>query len=299
MFSQCCSRSTSRSADVCPVGAVTIREVVVEPVRRRLRLRRRRRWRPPTMTRPAPQRSVRNTIATERPRRKPDPLRAPRTIGSSSSATSPATRRGRRREPPASRSTHASRSSSGSADELDPARHLDPRRASDGRSRRRCYSAGRSCSGRRDWDWSFASDGALALDRRRWTTRDSSATACPRCRPRCHHRRVAHDAGAGTSEREAAPAPSRRPVRDRPRGARDAAPVRLRRLGGSCPPPAPASASRLLPAGPPQPRVVARLGSLHLQLPVSQSRVTAIGYQGGSAGALALDPLGTQANQGS
>lgn len=60
----------------------------------------------------------------------------------------------------------------------------------------------------------------------------------------------------------------------------------------------PAIAARLLPAGPPQPEIVARLGNLHLQLPISQSRVTAIGYQGGSAGALALSPLGTQANQG-
>jgi hypothetical protein len=60
----------------------------------------------------------------------------------------------------------------------------------------------------------------------------------------------------------------------------------------------PASASRLLPAGPPQPLIVARLGALHLQLPVSQSRVTAIGYQGGSVGAIALSPLGTQVNQG-
>lgn len=62
-------------------------------------------------------------------------------------------------------------------------------------------------------------------------------------------------------------------------------------------PPA-ASAPRLLPSGPPQPEIVARLGSLHIQLPVSQSRVTAIGYQGGSDGALQLSPLGTQANQG-
>ena len=62
--------------------------------------------------------------------------------------------------------------------------------------------------------------------------------------------------------------------------------------------PVPASAARLLPAGPPSPEIVARLGALHLQLPVSQSRVTAIGYQGGSPGALALSPLGTQANQG-
>jgi murein DD-endopeptidase MepM/ murein hydrolase activator NlpD len=62
--------------------------------------------------------------------------------------------------------------------------------------------------------------------------------------------------------------------------------------------PAPASATRLLPAGPPQPEVIARLGALHVQLPVSQSRVTAIGFQGGSEGALAVSPLGTQANQG-
>jgi hypothetical protein len=60
----------------------------------------------------------------------------------------------------------------------------------------------------------------------------------------------------------------------------------------------PASASRLLPAGPPLPEIVARIGTLHLQLPVSQSRVTAIGFQGGTAGALALSPLGTQANEG-
>ncbi len=75
----------------------------------------------------------------------------------------------------------------------------------------------------------------------------------------------------------------------------------LSAFGGSGKPaqaPAPASASRLLPAGPPQPEVVSRLGSLHLQLPISQGSVTAIGYQGGSDGALALDPLGTQANQG-
>ena len=61
---------------------------------------------------------------------------------------------------------------------------------------------------------------------------------------------------------------------------------------------APASASRLVPAGPPHPEVIAKLDSLHLQLPVSQSRVTAIGFQGGSANALGVDPLGTQANQG-
>jgi hypothetical protein len=62
--------------------------------------------------------------------------------------------------------------------------------------------------------------------------------------------------------------------------------------------PVPPSAARLLPAGPPSPEIVARIGTLHLQLPVSQTRVTAIGYQGGTLGALALSPLGTQANEG-
>jgi hypothetical protein len=77
--------------------------------------------------------------------------------------------------------------------------------------------------------------------------------------------------------------------------------VLLSAFGGSgSPPQAPTvSASRLLlPAGPPTPEIVANLGTLHLQLPISQSRVTAIGFQGGSEGALALNPLGRQVNEG-
>jgi hypothetical protein len=75
----------------------------------------------------------------------------------------------------------------------------------------------------------------------------------------------------------------------------------LSAFGGSAAPmqaPVPASASRLLPAGPPQMEVIARIGQLNIQLPVSQARLSAIGYQGGSDGALQLHPLGTQANQG-
>jgi hypothetical protein len=77
--------------------------------------------------------------------------------------------------------------------------------------------------------------------------------------------------------------------------------VLLSAFGGSSTttPTPPVTPSRaLLPAGPPAPEIVARLGALQLQLPISQSRVTAIGYQGGSEGALALGPLGTQANEG-
>jgi len=63
-------------------------------------------------------------------------------------------------------------------------------------------------------------------------------------------------------------------------------------------PAANAAARLLIPAGPPSPEIVARIGSLHLQLPVSQERVTAVGYQAGSDGSIALSPVGRQANQG-
>ena len=60
----------------------------------------------------------------------------------------------------------------------------------------------------------------------------------------------------------------------------------------------PASASRLLPAGPPRPLIVAMRGTLRIQLPVNERNVTAIGYHGAGEDALALDPLGRQANEG-
>lgn len=74
----------------------------------------------------------------------------------------------------------------------------------------------------------------------------------------------------------------------------------LTAFGGTNPPlqPAPALATRLAPAGTPKPEVVAIYGNLRLQLPIAQSRVTAVGYHGGTVGALALAPVGTQANRG-
>lgn len=60
----------------------------------------------------------------------------------------------------------------------------------------------------------------------------------------------------------------------------------------------PAPANRLLPAGPPTPQVVALEGSLRIQLPVAQPRLTALGYHASGDGALALQPLGSQANPG-
>jgi hypothetical protein len=63
-------------------------------------------------------------------------------------------------------------------------------------------------------------------------------------------------------------------------------------------PTAPASASRLLPAGPPGLQPVAKVGALTIELPVNVKRLTAIGYHAAADGAVELTPLGTQANQG-
>jgi hypothetical protein len=50
--------------------------------------------------------------------------------------------------------------------------------------------------------------------------------------------------------------------------------------------------------GTPQPEPVATVGNLHIQLPVSQEAVTAIGFHASPTGALALKPLGQQINEG-
>ena len=54
----------------------------------------------------------------------------------------------------------------------------------------------------------------------------------------------------------------------------------------------------LLETGRPLPQVIAFQGDLPLQLPVSQQSVTALGYHGANAFALALEPVGRQVNQG-
>jgi len=61
---------------------------------------------------------------------------------------------------------------------------------------------------------------------------------------------------------------------------------------------APAPAQRLLPTGPPRPQIVALRDTLRLQMPISQTRITAIGYHGVDNGALPLEPVGRQANAG-
>jgi hypothetical protein len=59
-----------------------------------------------------------------------------------------------------------------------------------------------------------------------------------------------------------------------------------------------APSTRLLPAPPPRPQVIAVRGPLRLNLPIARSRMTAIGYHATASGALALEPVGSQANQG-
>jgi hypothetical protein len=117
------------------------------------------------------------------------------------------------------------------------------------------------------------------------------------------------------------PAPSRRAPAARPHFRPKPAPHRTRRLivltvvvgtllgtllitafGQGAMPEAsqalPGPASRLLPVGPPTPLTVALHGSLRIQLPIAQSRVTAIGYHSSGDGALPLRPLGRQGNAG-
>jgi hypothetical protein len=60
----------------------------------------------------------------------------------------------------------------------------------------------------------------------------------------------------------------------------------------------PGPSSRLLPAGPPTPLTVALHSGLRIQLPIAQTRVTAIGYHSSGDGALPLSPLGRQGNEG-
>ena len=49
---------------------------------------------------------------------------------------------------------------------------------------------------------------------------------------------------------------------------------------------------------PPEPQVLATVGNLRLQSPVAQGGVTAVGFHGSEEGALVLNPVGPQANEG-
>jgi hypothetical protein len=51
-------------------------------------------------------------------------------------------------------------------------------------------------------------------------------------------------------------------------------------------------------AAPPEPQMLATIGNLHVQSPVAQGGITAVGFHGSEDGALVLQPVGPQANEG-
>jgi hypothetical protein len=153
------------------------------------------------------------------------------------------------------------------------------------------------------WDWSADVEGSLALDRE-----ESWLDAVPP--------RLKVTDGSATVPRMSSVPAYRRPERRVSQPARRARRRAVLTLVGLAvlavlvvaafrPGPSPvigvgvpASASRLLPAGPPTPLVIATHGPLHIQLPINERNVTAIGYHGAGEDVLPLDPLGRQANEG-
>jgi len=161
------------------------------------------------------------------------------------------------------------------------------------------------------WDWAQDTDGSLALDRHElWFDFGSESEQ------QTSQRRLSAAPGSvSVPPMQPAPAyrrPQRRPSSTVRRARRRALLTVLGlglfvvlvlsafRSGGSSAIGAsvPASASRLLPAGPPEPLVIAVHDSLRVQLPVNQRNVTAIGYHAAGDDALPFDPLGHQANEG-
>ncbi len=70
--------------------------------------------------------------------------------------------------------------------------------------------------------------------------------------------------------------------------------TKTKRVSAIIPGPSQATTAQTRPAT----EIVAQRGTLSLQLPISQSRLTAIGYHTAGDGALSLDPVGHQANEG-
>ena len=201
-------------------------------------------------------------------------------------------------------------------DQLDPARNLDRgglAAPTDDRRRRFRHESDRTARSRRPqgpvWDWSFAEDGNLALDRHDlWEEIPST----PRLRllqsPAVAHSLRQPQVSVTVPAMPQSPGPARRARRAQRRSAH-----RLRRFAGltavaavgvvtllvtafgpdgaeSVARSAPAPADRLLPSGPPEPLVVATQGALRVQLPIEQNRVTAIGYHGGVVGLARVAP---------
>jgi hypothetical protein len=61
---------------------------------------------------------------------------------------------------------------------------------------------------------------------------------------------------------------------------------------------APVPAPLPVTSAPPEPQVLATVGNLRVQSPVAEGGITAVGFHGSDDGALVLQPIGPQANEG-
>jgi hypothetical protein len=166
------------------------------------------------------------------------------------------------------------------------------------------------------WDWSFSEDGNLALDRHELWDEFPQPPRVAVSQARATQVSLHAQEASDTVQRMPPPrAPGHELRVRRRRGAR-----RARRFAGLALVSAVAiftlvltafgsSAERvagstfpeylnLAPAGPPEAQIVAARGELRLQLPIAQTRVTAIGYHAADDGSLALEPVGRRGNQG-
>jgi murein DD-endopeptidase MepM/ murein hydrolase activator NlpD len=153
-----------------------------------------------------------------------------------------------------------------------------------------------------DWDWTFETDGALALEPADATDLKGPVTSdtVPRmAQPQ------AHGLAYRAAEREQMRARLRRSRRMAALLVVACVSLVLLLLtafgtGGvaSVVARGPAPADRFLPAGPPRAQVIAMQDTLRIQMPINQSRVTAVGYHASGSDVLPLDPVGSQANAG-
>ena len=200
--------------------------------------------------------------------------------------------------------------------ELHPARDRDPRRSAGARHASDGIAQVRRI---RDdaWDWSFSEDGSLALDRGDLWIEPEVQTVQRMSRAGA----VVRLNGAGPFDRLAMDMPSSRPTRRRRverrevRAARRARRFALLALlaivlviallltafgGGKTQPLRQLAVVNVAATTQtrPFPQIVAMRGGIRLQMPIPQTHFTAIGYHSASDGALALNPVGHQGNQG-
>ena len=165
------------------------------------------------------------------------------------------------------------------------------------------------------WDWSFFEDGNLALDSHElWEEPGSgsgSELSQSRPRPPLHRPmtsatvpRMPPSRAPGQSSRARTRSPARRLQRFAGLTVVSAvlvATLLLTAFGDGATPRIPdlAAAPPLVGAsGLPAAQIVATHGPLRIQMPVAQSRVTAVGYHGAGEGTLRLQPAGRRGNEG-